>query len=294
MLQHTLAAIHQTRVVTLAGSDAFRDFPHNLPEKARESFERAMTIVDSGIKARLEAKQSGNLTDAPHLIELDDQVGSIAAVMLLMSLAAASDDATATGPDFERALREQELVMCLAHLEAFLGDTLKMMCQRDPRILRRKKQISWDQVIDAGSWEELMNRLADEYVYDFGWKSLTEKVDHLAAEHGVSVGFEEPSRDLLVLAEQVRHIVIHNGGRVSREFMRRTGRSDVPLGSVFPLTEDLLAQVSRTASSTCRAVHGAVVDNFFAEEAKLERPSVRVRTRARSGGLDDGAAPQAQ
>ena len=67
----------------------------------------------------------------------------------------------------------------------------------------------------------------------------------------------------LTEAEQVRHILVHNGGIVSREFQKRTGRGELPIGSKYQLSEDYLNSVSLEVRNLGSAVFKSVLERAF-------------------------------
>jgi len=64
--------------------------------------------------------------------------------------------------------------------------------------------------------DALITLMTEEYVFEFGWKSVSDRLDHLRRELGISL--ETPADNLAALedAYQVRHILVHNGGGKSR------------------------------------------------------------------------------
>jgi hypothetical protein len=187
-------------------------------------------------------------------------------------------------PDFARLLLTHELTMTLALVEAFLGDSLRAMCRREPRILRRSKQITWEEVVDAGNWDFLLARLVEAFAYDFGWKSLRDKVVWLGKEHGLKLVLAEPELAAMDGAEQTRHLIVHNGGRASAEYLERTGRTDVAVGTLVPIDSGFVEAFHDVALYLCGEVYAAIAMGFFGEPADPHTGVVRFpRPLSRSG-----------
>src|SRR5215475_721560 len=75
---------------------------------------------------------------------------------------------------------------------------------------------------------------------------------------------------MLEAGEQVRHVIVHNGGHVSAEYLRRTRRTDLALGSVVPLDDETLERISIVAGGICGEVFIDIATSFFgASDAEL-------------------------
>ena len=179
--------------------------------------------------------------------------------------------------DFDRLLYAQELVMLIAHLDAFLGDSLRTICRKEPKMLYSNKQMRWDSILKQGNWQNLTESMIEEHTYQFGWKSIRERLAFLSSEYGLSI--TTPSAELLVIdeAEKTRHIVIHNGGKVSQEYIARSGKTDVQIGELIPISSDDTDRISMIAQMLGADVFLAIAQKFFKAEKKeltgiLRRP----------------------
>jgi hypothetical protein len=250
-------ALNQTVVISMAAREALRDFPDRLPEDARAAFSEAIKFLQASLR---NTEGEDLLATSPSTHSLSHPITGPALLLLLMNSLRGS---TVKNLNFSALLAGQELVMILAHFEAFLAETIRAMCSSRPELLRRRKEITWDKVMQCGDWNTLTNHLISEYSLEFGWKSLPDKLRLLRDEHGIA--YELPSTDLTLLedAEQLRHIIIHNGGRVSAEYLRRTARRDVPIGQVLEIDEDLPAAVGIAAELLSAEIFRSVASKFF-------------------------------
>ena len=67
--------------------------------------------------------------------------------------------------NFRSALFRQQLVMVIAHLEAFLGDSIRAICAAEPRVLEStQKQITWSAALAYADRAALLAGLADSFV----------------------------------------------------------------------------------------------------------------------------------
>ncbi|MFL5702319.1 MAG: hypothetical protein ACJ8AG_05750 [Ktedonobacteraceae bacterium] len=89
-------------------------------------------------------------------------------------------------------------------------------------------------VLEAGSIEEFIRRYADEKVTTLGYTGLPKIIKYLNGK--LSLNFDTSSPDFYLAKEvvEVRNIIVHNAGRVSRLYLQRTGRTDLQEGALYP------------------------------------------------------------
>lgn len=127
--------------------------------------------------------------------------------------------------------------------------------------------------------EELRAMMADDYAFQIGVKgNLKEKVQALG-KHGIEPGIPTQDLDILTEAEQIRHLILHNGGKVSTEFLRRTKRTDVKLGEDLPLPIEYTLPCFGAGTNLVAAIYTATALKYF-DHSDTERESLeRIRNR---------------
>lgn len=268
----TVGAIHQTEVIALASAAALKDFPKNLPSSSKDRFVKTMRELATGLTKAMEdpggsSEPRARVTRPSKQVETDEPFISPAIMMVISRVLSGKQDINV---DLIPLIYAQQLVITIAHLDAFMGDSLRTICRSEPRLLRRSKQISWERVLEAGAWDPLIDSLVEEYAYELGWMSIAERVSYFRDDVGVTIKIPQEDLTLLTEAEQLRHLVVHNGGRTNREFVRRTGRVDVPIGQVVPITREHVGKVSSATLLVCSDVFVGVATKFFgANESTL-------------------------
>lgn len=264
-------SVSQTRVLTILAEEVVKEFPKRLPEHLRGPLRRNLEELGRAFKAVRTSQIRGE--PAPERVEIkledldqgeyrDDLLFSV----LTMYGALAELGASSPDVDFERLLYSQELVMLLAHLDAFMADSLRVICEVRPEVLRSSKQMGWDTILSLGGWYELLDYLIEEYVYEFGWKSFPKRVEFLRERLGLSIECPECDLELLEKAENIRHIVVHNGGRVSQEYIARTGRNDLVIGESVPVTLEYVDDVAAATRLLASDLFLGVSKKFFGME----------------------------
>ena len=168
-------------------------------------------------------------------------------------------------PDFTPALARIHLVMTVAHLDAFLTDSVRAVLLQKPEALASGKQIEWKTLIDLGSWEAVLDYLRDSYCFEFGVKPLDQRLTHLRERLGLDLAVDSEVTESLRYSEQLRHLVLHNGGMASVEFPRKTGERSRNLKVGEPVMIDVAAvrATGKHVSSLAAAVFQAVSLRFF-------------------------------
>lgn len=255
-------SIYGSRVVSLGAGEALSDFPERLPEPARRVYRAEQEFVRRVITGEPNKDYSDPAVSA-ELGPLTERLRAFAgnATMLISTrLFAGAKDTT---PDFSRLISSQELALTIAHLEAFLCDSVRAICRAEPAVLRRRKQLTWEDVLAAGDWERLTDMLIELCAYDFGWRTLREKVRTLTSEFGLTLSVPEDGLVLLSDAEQRRHAVMHNGGRASAEFLRKSNHESLSLNEQIPIEEAFLSRVNVEAGALCSEVFVALSEKHF-------------------------------
>jgi hypothetical protein len=108
-----------------------------------------------------------------------------------------------------------------------------------------------------------------------GSRSIRQQFEVLKEKYGVDFAIETPTLDRIELAEQVRHIFVHNGGKVDREFLARTHKRR-GLGRTYPLTRKFLELTATDCVVACGAVFEAIsLKHFKVSEQVLKLGIVR-------------------
>jgi hypothetical protein len=120
--------------------------------------------------------------------------------------------------------------MLYAHVDAFLGETLRVICRATPEVLRTGKQLTWKTALSFTSMDELTDALAEQFTYEFGWKTLADRLEFLRNSFGVNLNIPNDELQLLREFEHRRHLIIHNGGFVTDKYITDTANAKMKAG----------------------------------------------------------------
>lgn len=165
--------------------------------------------------------------------------------------------------DFSGAILSEQVAMLIAHTEAFLADTLRAICIEHPgRIRASQAQITWQDALAYRGRASLLRGLVDRFVDTrLRGADLRDTLSILIKDFGLEF---QPDEDTLVdlrLGEQIRHLVVHNGGRIDAQFARQVGIPLKRTGQPYPLDEHFVQKLATACDI-------AAIDVFFATALK--------------------------
>jgi hypothetical protein len=282
-------SVSQTRVLTVVAGEAVKEFPNRLPEYLRRPL--VALIVDlarSTAKSEAEREEiSANVEDTPGGSDWGKKKSKLFGPWLDMAIASGMMGGSAEDVDFERLLCSQELVMLFTHLNAFMADSLRAICQVCPEVLGSGKQIDWATALSFHGRKELVDHLTERYVFEFGWESVPKRLEFLRKELGLAIECPGSDLELIEAAENIRNIVVHNGGRVDQQYIEKTGQNELVIGELVPVTSEYVVRVSTATRLLVGELFVQVSKKFFhVDDSKLM--AVWRRSEPRLGSKDNG------
>jgi hypothetical protein len=276
VFHQTVTALRQTHSAAMVASAVLESFPRELPRSVRSVYDDVLHtlrdaiegVVDAIPEETREAAKALPLADQPrHSVAIPIPPSPLAESMLylIMSIGAARQPRL---PEFAALLYAQDLITTLAHTDGFLHEAIIAVCRREPRILHRRKQVSVETILDAGSWEQLLTTMRQDYAFEFGWKTITDRLSQLVKEIGLHLPMDKESTALLEQAYQIRHLIVHSGSRVTREFIVRSGRSDASVGQPIAVQQAYASAVNAACVQLCSDVFVASAVKFFGANEK--------------------------
>lgn len=117
-------------------------------------------------------------------------------------------------------------------------------------------------MLDADSLDEFIHSFTARRVDQLGRKSLSELIVYLNERHGFSVNTENEAFSQSKELFQVRHIIVHNGRRVSHSFLNRIDRDDLEVGQEFPLSMEYVTSRTTCLATLAKEIDDQAIDKF--------------------------------
>jgi hypothetical protein len=258
-------------ITTLITEDILKKWPDSLPEEIKQPLLLEMNqlaafctemikhpggreqFVTEFEKKKADLRASGKIPDL-----------YVAAFSLLLINPGVS--AELLHSDFTRVIHSQALVMLFAHLDAFISDSMRIICRTRPEILKCDKRMSWADIVSCGDWITILDRLIEDYVFDFGWKSLGKRLEIFQDEIGLKINFTAKALRRLESAELVRHLVTHNGGNINQKYIDFTRQNNLKVGEPFPLDGNFIIETNKLVVNLGIAIFTAIMEKFYENE----------------------------
>ncbi len=240
-----LRAIHQTQLVFAVAEHYLHDFPKGLPPSAASAVTKIFTQMSSALldavsridatgNKKIDHVPNGDPPNAtitakskrmrPHANDEAMEIAMNALHLMLASDLSKKDPSPGFGKGFQVLARNQAVAMLYAYTDAFFGDTLRVICRTRPEVLRTGKQLTWETALGFESIGHLEETLTEQFTYEFGWKTVADRLKFLRDKLGVDLVIDARQLELLTLFEQRRHLIIHNGGVATAKYIADYGR----------------------------------------------------------------------
>lgn len=245
-----MASLEATRLTTKLAIKIFDDFPNNLKEifdngnNSRGSFDILEEIFPELFISSDEIKEDKDIIiDLPYYytqtgISPDSHrviVRNLLDILDVKNLVNEESIMLLNRINYERLFLSQQLIMYFAHLDAVLMDFFRQICLISPSILKRNKKISFKDVID--NQENIINVLLDKFALEFNYKTLEEKINLFKEDIKIDFEIEDSGISFLNKAEQIRHIFVHNAGKMDMKFLEKIDIKSYKEGDIYPLEE---------------------------------------------------------
>jgi hypothetical protein len=252
--------LKQIEILCSVATYTLEDFPNNLPE----NLGRSVTLAIGEISKQLnydENNSNPQVIDVEVLLnsELEKQLALSVLEFLMMKPVKMIN--RITDYNFERIICPQSLIIVFAHFEAFMVDTIKFICETRPEVLKSKsKKISFE---DALEFENNIKQfLTDQYTNEFNWKSVEDKLNFFKSEFGIKLDIEDSNLEALVNAENIRHIVVHNGGRMSQQFINKSKKKDFKIGDLVYFSFKEIINISKLTHYIASKIYVETIRKF--------------------------------
>ncbi|MFY2857477.1 hypothetical protein ACOTJG_26185 [Achromobacter xylosoxidans] len=266
--------LNRTQMVSVIAAHSMERFPERLPEELK------LAVLDL-FKATTSAMSSVVAKESPIEVSFDLDFSSDSEIrwfgqnVLEMTIASylgfdgkpsshqkrgAKNSAArkilfgGDGEVIQRFPRQQALAMIFAHFDAFFGATIRCICQAKPQVLNTNKQITWSQVLEFDNMENLVDYITEQYVYEFGWKPIKDRLQALRDRVGLVIEISDSDLEFISLFEQRRHLIIHNGGIVTPRYIRDSGDNATKIGAAL----DISGEDMRRLHDVVRLLGGAL------------------------------------
>lgn len=139
-------------------------------------------------------------------------------------------------------------VYLIALFDAFLTDIFEAVVKNRPEMLKSKKQISYEKLLEFSSLESLVEYLAKRELNELSYKSLKDQADYYQDRFGISLGDSGVSLDVLVELRAARNLLVHNNGVVNHIYLEQVPHSSYSLGESIKVDSSYFVSAVKSLS----------------------------------------------
>lgn len=212
-------SMNQTRIISLISRKVLVNYPQNIPENIIQKTNANFKVLAESLNEFLDDsvfEQSEPGEASRHEISLPFTEDELMYPMFTIYVSNLRLKEKITKIDFELLCKYQEVVMYYFHFDNFLCDSLKTICFQCPNSLKSAKNITWEEIIESGSYNNILTKIINKKVYDFGWDSILKRIESFNNEYNLNITVLDES--LLKKIEIMRNIIAHGGGIVDDEY----------------------------------------------------------------------------
>lgn len=164
------------------------------------------------------------------------------------------------------SLPELCLRMTYVHLitlfEAALSDIVRAALLYRPQILKSKKLISYEDILNEPDMGSLVAKIVDKEISDLTYGSIDDLIEYLKNKLHIPIDFLPEEKVELNWCKAQRNLLIHNQGRVDSKFLRLTAIGKYSMGESIIITESDWDNARYLLEGIVLALESAVIRKF--------------------------------
>jgi hypothetical protein len=155
----------------------------------------------------------------------------------------------------------------------YVIELLTSIYQTRPETLKCKRQVTWEEVLNHATMDDLVAFIIEEQIEDLSHKGLGPLVAEIAVRPGLDL-FPDAA-DLRKATEivETRNLIVHNRGIVNRIFKSRVPECTIPVGEPLPLTGSIVRQAILFMSHSSRLLDLTAREKFDLPATQFETPA---------------------
>jgi len=156
---------------------------------------------------------------------------------------------------YQKQVCHSAFLLGFSYFEAFLGDLVRQIYVRNPKMLPREKQLRFDEILAAETYEGTLNTMVEKELLAIFYKSMENISEYFSSK--LRLQWPTSEKTSVVLASHLRNCIVHNNGRADRRLASLTdykegveivlGEADVHKYGISArtLARDLYSQAAR-------------------------------------------------
>lgn len=257
-LREYIKSISKIYLIGEICDNVFEDFPTNLPESVNEKWrKKTKKIIFKDGKASLDFDDYGFLG-------------------ILLNVIPGKEEKS----DFQQVILRQDLVNYLAYLEAVMQDLQRCIYKNNPTLLPEEKEIKLKDIVNKSTMDEMLNYLIEKQLEKSGYDKITNQIERLNNKPFLlKISIKKNEINELNTFIAIRNLILHNGSRITNEYLELDKKSKYKIGDVICLERkkinELFLYVEKVAveifASICKEFYNIEKQNTYNEMSYTPR-----------------------
>lgn len=146
--------------------------------------------------------------------------------------------------------------------EAALSDIIRAALLYRPQILKSKKMISYEDVLNEPDMGSLVAKIVDKEISDLTYGSIDDLIEYLKNKLHMPVDFLPEEKEKLNWYKAQRNLLVHNQGRVNAKFLRSMDIKKFSIGESIIITESDWEDARLLLENIVLALESALIRKF--------------------------------
>jgi hypothetical protein len=164
------------------------------------------------------------------------------------------------------------LMLCSAvdNFQTYLSEMLEAVFTTRPETLKSSDKVEVQEVLQYASIEEFIEASAERKVQNLTSRGFLRLYDYFADRLGVRPILADDELVGTTEAIALRNLFVHHRGRVTRQFLIQTSRSDVSVGDLIVLDRDAAGAQCHNLQAVAKAFDEALVSHFGSQTFQIQ------------------------
>lgn len=203
---------------------------------------RALVPIAEAVEAARRASETGDEAGTSHkddlstvLLKASELLGTEYAIACFLTLVQAKAESNRDRGNSDD-LRASLFAGLIADFELFMVSLLTHLYSDDPRTLSSKERtFTWSEVMAISDLADFREEMVEQAVVDVMRGSLADWMTALKRDHDVEVDVYTGTAQMAEFFQR-RHVIVHNGGKASRLYIKKCPKVAVELGEDLPVS----------------------------------------------------------
>ncbi|MUH35384.1 hypothetical protein D9O36_05995 [Zobellia amurskyensis] len=240
------SAISKTYLVGTISDQIFEDFPSKLPIEIRDNWREKMKLLLADVNSPKKS-ENYNFKDYGFFLSLIHTIPS-----------------GGEQSDFEQVILRKDLISYVAYLEALFQDVNRIIYKENPNYISGEKQISWNDILDKENYQEIVDFVIEKQLEKSGYDKLSKQIERLNNEpYLFKILIKKEKIKELELLVATRNLIIHNGNKITAEYLALCDNSTLNIGDKLMLSRDNLNDVHILIQKIAYETYASVGHKLF-------------------------------